>query len=562
MMRNFSKTIWFGLLLLPLLLAWGGQQGATAVDAAVAEPTPPTPTTFPFVLGPKPPLSANATPWAGRTADEQNSIPPNCRYGVADIGAPEFIPDLGAGWVVNFVADQYNTYPAGVDYVPIIRLKQARGALGERVNNYVITAGGGLNDGSNGLGQRVANNPGRLWLIGNEVDRPILQDDLMPDVYAMAYHDIYHFIKKRDPSARIGISGLVQVSPGRLQYLDLMWNAYIARYGHAMPVDVWNMHIYPLSEKNGDGSDSGGGIALGTDPNIALISSGGSNLLCHLPQFLCYHEHDSMTQVQYQVTAMRQWMKNRGQQQKPLIISEYGILWPYIPAEGGDCEFLKDELGNCFDPQRVRQFMINTFNYFQTAADPNLGYALDNNKLVQQWLWYPSFVRDAEELASSSKLVNLEATGLTLMGQTFANGAASNQHANLIVERVTSPAVSSPTGTATIRVIIRNNGNKATTQPVTLNFFNQSNNFIGSAVVPAGLGACAMYSATGTFSWTGLTTGKHPFTVQISSAEDTNPNDNQGSGVVWMNPDHQVWLPVLSSHASPVNLGLPIMPNP
>ncbi|NIN69719.1 MAG: hypothetical protein GTO63_34555, partial [Anaerolineae bacterium] len=66
-------------------------------------------------------------------------------------------------------------------------------------------------------------------------------------------------------------------------------------------------------------------------------------------------------------------MKERGERNKPLIVSEYGILMP-------------EEYG--FPYEKVREFMYGTFDYFMTATDQALGYPADGNRLVQRWAWY------------------------------------------------------------------------------------------------------------------------------------------------------------------------------
>ncbi len=146
------------------------------------------------------------------------------------------------------------------------------------------------------------------------------------------------------------------MTPGRLQYLDKVWQAYQTRYGQTMPVDIWNMHLYILPEANKDGVSNGiASIALGTDPALAIRESGGNPNLCSDPLVYCYAEHDDLAIFAQQVVAMRTWMKQHGQQDKPLIISEYSILYPYDIVPGG-C-YVRDEYGNCFTPQRVSTFM-------------------------------------------------------------------------------------------------------------------------------------------------------------------------------------------------------------
>ena len=125
----------------------------------------------------------------------------------------------------------------------------------------------------------------------------------------------------------------------------------------AMPVDVWNMHIYvlPEVESNGQTPNSIANVALGTDPTLGKRGSGGNWQQCADPDVYCFAEHDDLTIFGEQVVAMRQWMKNHGQQQKPLILSEFSILYPYV--DDGDSCYIQDEFGNCFTPERVTSFM-------------------------------------------------------------------------------------------------------------------------------------------------------------------------------------------------------------
>jgi len=94
--------------------------------------------------------------------------------------------------------------------------------------------------------------PGALWLVGNEIDRRDWyrggQDEMLPELYATAYHDIYTAIKAADPTAQVAIGGLIQATPLRLAWLDRMWESYTQQYGTDMPVDVWNVHNFVLRE--------------------------------------------------------------------------------------------------------------------------------------------------------------------------------------------------------------------------------------------------------------------------------------------------------------------------
>lgn len=88
---------------------------------------------------------------------------------------------------------------------------------------------------------------GAIWFIGSEVDT-VWMGNVRPETYARLYRDLYTFIKARDPSAKIAISGFATVSPLRIEWLNRAWNAYRQMYGVDMPVDVWNIHTYVVNE--------------------------------------------------------------------------------------------------------------------------------------------------------------------------------------------------------------------------------------------------------------------------------------------------------------------------
>ncbi len=123
---------------------------------------------------------------------------PNCRYGVS-ASRNDFVETLKVGATLSFAPSASYTLPTGVEHVAMIRLKQDK-AGSKYLPSY--TASPALNDSADGLGAYLKTNPGAIWIVGNEVDRVYWQDDLQPQMYAQAYHDIYHFIKERDPWRR------------------------------------------------------------------------------------------------------------------------------------------------------------------------------------------------------------------------------------------------------------------------------------------------------------------------------------------------------------------------
>ncbi|MEW5985348.1 MAG: CARDB domain-containing protein [Chloroflexota bacterium] len=480
---------------------------------------------------------------------------PNCRYGAVSWEAEDtaWLPELGVGWRLNFTADEYVTNPGDVEFVPVIRVKQDRDANGGYLPTYTTTPP--LTE--SGLGNRLAGRPGALWIVGNEVDRVDVQDDTYADVYATAYHDVYTFIKERDPSAQVAISGLVQVTAGRLQYLEQMWAAYREQYHAPMPVDVWNMHVYILPEKRADGSGTGAHIALGTDPELAILESGGDPALCPLDNVYCYAEHDDLNLFAEHVVAMRTWMKEHGQQDKPLILSEFSILYVFIDYDNylnpTTC-YLQDEYGNCFTPPRVSDFMVGAFDYLEGAADPDLGFPRDDDRLVQQWMWFSTYV-DVGVTGGASNLLTEDLTGLTQMGQTFRDEVVARPLTLNLTPDELAPSVaftSTPGGTVdvSLEAAVRNNGNTEVTTPFQVSFYADPDltQLIGTTTIGS-VGGCARQPQEATVVWPGLTSGYHHFWVKVDSAaqvSESDEGDNVTSSFVLVNP-YQSSLPLLQN---------------
>jgi len=231
-----------------------------------------------------------------------------------------------------------------------------------------------------------------LWMIGNEQDAPA-QDCVTPEDYAVLYHDLYQLIKTADPTAKVAIGGVVQATPLRLRYLDRILEEYETRYGSEIPVDVWNVHGFILRER---------------------VDSWGCQIPCGLSatqgRLYGIDDHDNMTIFKEQIVRFRQWMKDNGQRNKPLIVSEYGILFPI-------------ELG--YDRARVEAFMIATFDYFRTATSSSLGYPSDGNRLVQAWAWYSLDHKNFEGWESYGHLFDPDTKRITKLGTAYGEYTAS-----------------------------------------------------------------------------------------------------------------------------------------
>jgi len=234
------------------------------------------------------------------------------------------------------------------------------------------------------LGQIVDARPGSIWVVGNEPDI-VWQDNTPAERYAEIYHDVYAIIKQRDPTAQLAIAGVGQPTPLRLAYLDIVLETYLETYGEPLPVDIWTVHAFVLREER----DSWG---VGIPPGM-LADQGELYELT---------DHNNLDYFQQNLIDFRLWMAERGYRDRPLAVTEFGILHP---AEYG------------FPPEVVADFMIGAFDFFATAANET-GYPADDNRLVQWWFWYSVF--DGGDFPTGN-LYDPETDQLTPLGQLFSS---------------------------------------------------------------------------------------------------------------------------------------------
>lgn len=276
--------------------------------------------------------------------------------GVPD-GSPFYFdwPAVRPGWYLNWNMNLRED-PGFLGLGSTLEMELPDPQLGMEFTPMVRMSNGRLHPSTADLRDLAARHRGLTWIIGNEPDVK-WQDNTTPEVYAIAYHRAYEAIKAGDPTAQVAIGGISEVTPLRLEYLDRVWDFYRSFYGEEMPVDVWNMHAFMLPEQR-----RGWGVNI--PPGFAIEQRG---------ELWNVEDHDNLTLLEQQVRAMRQWMADHGQRDKPLWITEYGILMP-------------EEYG--FDAQRVTHYMLGSFDLLLNLRDAVLGDPNDDNRLVQRWNWY------------------------------------------------------------------------------------------------------------------------------------------------------------------------------
>ncbi len=344
------------------------------------------------------------------------------------------VTQLHAGWYVNWGTLSNLAHPDGLEFMHIIRVKGS--------DYYPNQAT---------LRPIIEDNLGSTWLIGNEPDC-IWQDNSTPDQYAQVYHELYTFLKKTDPSCQVAIGGIVQPTPLRLQWLDMVLAAYQSRYGERMPVDVWNIHNFILQELKG---------SWGCEIPPGINATQG--------RLYGVQDHDDMTYFKQHIVDFRRWMKDHGEQNKPLIISEYGVLMP--------CNWY----GFCDD--RVKAFMRATFDYFMGAesVSSSLGYPADGYRMVQRWAWYSLNDDNFEATDTHSNLFTPSTKQITAVGQAYGDYTASLgtiPYVDLIPSTF-STAPSQPLFygepmTITLSATVANRGNTDTSRDFRVSFWDGS----------------------------------------------------------------------------------------
>ncbi len=466
---------------------------------------------------------------------------PNCRYGSVSRWNPVDAYDVASiylGWHL-VGATQSPPRPNGILPVQLVRLKgRDCSSPGCPSPEYWSEATITPALTPEGLGAVVDANPGAIWLIGNEPDRVYYMDDVLPSQYAQAYHEAYTFIKERDPSAQVAIGNVVVPTPLRLQYLDMILEEYRNRYGQHIPTDAWATHVHIVQEvRDSWGADIPPGIA--EDTGVIFTKS----------------QHADVETFKQLVIDFRTWMKAHGQQDKPLYLTEFGILWP---------EWLVDEFGVHFDEPRVIDYMYQTMTWMEGHTDPSLGYPLDSHRLVQRWNWYSL---DDDEVPESNPpdhhrwngwLFESASLERSVFGDAFAAFTSQIWPTNdLVPHRFrTSPALSptvvpGETVSLTLQAEVYNVGNTIIDRPFTVAFHEQISEtleLIATATITSPIEGCAGH-VTAQVLWTDVGPGRHQVLVSVdpdNAIRESDQSNNELVGIVLV-PYHRLYVPVAHS---------------
>jgi len=168
----------------------------------------------------------------------------------------------------------------------------------------------------------MRSHPGAWWAVGNEPNDPH-QDYRSPADYARFFHNFYRFAKKADPRCRI--------IPGGIANADWRWahafrEEYRRLYKRYPAVDGWNIHNYLLDST--------------LDPY-------------------------DVSEFKRRILAFRHWMMEIGEADKPLFLTEFGVLYG-----AGCCQRPVDP------PEKTIHFMREAVTW------------LAETDHVQHWAWF------------------------------------------------------------------------------------------------------------------------------------------------------------------------------
>ncbi len=341
----------------------------------------------------------------------------NCRFGLT---APNSLTGidmrpLQAGAFLDWGAKP-PSIPAGMEYIHVLLVgENCYDSGGNKVNCASLTPPQKsaydrtleLINPPAPLKSIIVTNPGGFWIISNEPDTTYGTESLYADVYASRFFTIASRIRALDPTAKIGFGTIVQATPIRLRYLARAWDKLVLLAGSVPKasslIDVWTIHGFMLNEVDG---------YWGTGVPLGFTNDHADAVVISWP----FSDTYSISIFSNRIKNFRKWLNERGQRNKPLWITEYGSLFPPINKPGNNFQTVSDAL--------TLQFMVRSFDFMMTAADPSTGMPLDNNHLVQSWFWYSL---NEHRYTFGGSLFNIDngalSPTLTTVGTAFMNYA-------------------------------------------------------------------------------------------------------------------------------------------
>jgi hypothetical protein len=292
-----------------------------------------------------------------------------CRFGI-NVSAWAYIKTFG---INNESVSRYDLASLGVGYY-LDWGKNRRKNVPETIKytHVLRTSDASFQSNMDVLPSYVKTYPGDIWIIGNEPDQPH-EDANTAETYAERFYAFSTLIHNIDPTAIVSFGTLTSITQARIRYLNYAWDHLVALAGSpaaaAALIDVFSPHMYILTEE----------ILYGVliPPSI---NSTVYNEYLSLAEQTTAADIYSFDKFKQRLTWMREWMKSRGLERKPLWVTEYGNLLPPYNMPG---------LTNLTSPYSVTiDFMLKTFDWMYSQKDTNIGNPNDSYRLTQKWFWF------------------------------------------------------------------------------------------------------------------------------------------------------------------------------
>lgn len=333
------------------------------------------------------PLGTSSVETASAAADNL------CHFGIA---APAGISGydlslLGVGSYLDWGSARNPSVPAEIAYFHVLRVSDAQY---ESVKSI--------------LPVRLTQFPGAVWIIGNEPDSEVpYQDHISAESYGDRYYELASIIRTNDPSARIAFGTIIQPTEIRMAYLQKALDRLVVKAGNKTTalglIDIYSTHAFILNEEQMYEYDNQGNIIRSLSWGAGWPIGYTPNANWGTPETITVEQTYSIDLYKSRILRFRQWMKDNGDQNKPLWVTEYGSLMP---------TWLN------VSENTTATFMEQTFDYTLRYTDPNLGYAPDKNRLVQHLVWYSL---NEDLLLFGGSLFNPANKQRTLVGDRFVS---------------------------------------------------------------------------------------------------------------------------------------------
>jgi hypothetical protein len=295
---------------------------------------------------------------------------PDCRFGITvanwafmknyvpnESVARYDLPLVGVGYYLDWSFNRNASVPGYINFTHVLNVRD---------DLFAPTLAS--------LPSLVTTYPGAIWIIGNEPDSPVDQDNTTAETYADRFYAYATYIKAHDANARVSFGTITMATKTRMRFMDYAWAQLVKDAGSEAAasnlIDIWTPHGFILNEQEGSW---GAGIP-------PAISTAVHNEYVSLQEPIGGSDIYSFAKFTERIIRYRTWLKAHNQQNKPMWLTEFGNLLPPYNSPGGNSATAPDPI--------TPNFIKQTFDWMYSYKDATIGNPNDGNRLTQKWFWY------------------------------------------------------------------------------------------------------------------------------------------------------------------------------